>query len=261
MSHEATEQPKMSKALSTPLSSDLELVFFHVGDDIELPKMLVTSIKSTNPLATITQLTDVTSPAVPGVHTIHRHPIKRDALMMARAGAYAQLKPTGTLRLFIDTDMLVVNELFTSDFNERSEIYLCRRHFDRHSLVNINFRGMNMREYADKTLDEAWPFLGCFIATRTDKWLAKAYQTMIGFEEKYQSWYGDQTALRMLAEEGMEITGTVSEREYAHLFDGNTSETLRLIKDNQIKIIHFKGNRKQYMPELASLLFNWKNAC
>lgn len=243
------------------LTDELELVFFHVGDDVEMPAMLVASIKATNPRAAITQLTDLTSPIVRGVHTVHRNPITRDALMMARADAYARLKPTGALRLFIDTDMLVVNEIDANHFSEQMEIYLCRRHFNRNSLVSINFRDMNMREYAGKTLDQAWPFLGCFIATRTDKWLSRVYQTMLRFEDKYQSWYGDQTALRMLAEEEIRITGMVSERDYAHLFDGNTSEILKLIESKQIKILHFKGSRKQHMPAVASLLFNWTREC
>jgi len=242
-------------------SDDLEFVFFHVGDDIELPAMLVTSIKATNPLAAITQLTDLTSPVVPGVHTVNRHAIRRDALMMARADSYARLKPTGALRLFIDTDMLVVSEIHANHFNEQLEIYLCRRHFDRNSPVNISFRDMNMRENTGKTLDQAWPFLGCFIATRTDKWLSWIYQKMLRLEKKYQSWYGDQTALRVLAEQEIGITGTVSERDYAYLFDGNTREIFKLLNNKQIKILHFKGNRKQYMQTVASLLFNWKKAC
>jgi len=120
---------------------------------------------------------------------------------------------------------------------------------------------MNMRENTGKTLDQAWPFLGCFIATRTDKWLSWIYQKMLRLEKKYQSWYGDQTALRVLAEQEIGITGTVSERDYAYLFDGNTREIFKLLNNKQIKILHFKGNRKQYMQTVASLLFNWKKAC
>jgi hypothetical protein len=251
----------LSLSYSESRGASLEFVFFHIGDNTELPAMLVASIKASNPLAAITQLTDLTSPIVPGVHTVHRYLIRRDALMMARADAYARLKPTGALRLFIDTDMLVVNEIHANHFNEQLDIYLCRRHFDRNRPVNISFRDMSMQEYAGKTLDHVWPFLGCFIATRTDKWLSWVYKTMLGFEDKYQSWYGDQTALRMLAEKEARITGMVSEQNYAHLFDGNTSEIFKLIDKEKIKIFHFKGNRKQYMPTVASLLFNRTKAC
>ena len=238
-------------------AASLEFVFFHVGENIELPATLVASIKISNPSAKIVQLTDLTSPVITAVDTAHRYPVNRDAIMMARAEAYANLAPTGALRVFLDTDMLVVNRINPNDFDS-SKIYLCKRFFEKNNKVNINFRGMGMREYAGKTLDQAWPYLGCFMAARDNQLLKKIYKLMLELEPKYQVWYGDQTALRIFAESNVSSVREVSEFEYAHLFDVDNEGIADHVKRKAIKIIHFKGARKIFIPEVAINQFKGK---
>ena len=109
---------------------DIEFVFFHVGTDLSLPRFLINSIRKTNPESTITQLSDASSPQLTDIDQIYRYEFSHQAMMMARAEAYANLPPSGAIRVFLDTDMLVVNEITPSLFSTAAEIYLCRRYFD-----------------------------------------------------------------------------------------------------------------------------------
>ena len=234
---------------------DIEFVFFHVGEDISLPSSLVSSIKQTNPKSTILQLTDLVSPEVNGVNEVHRYQLPTEFIMMARSEAYANLPSSTNLRVFLDTDMLVVNELQTQEFQETCDVYFCRRFYDTDRPVNIDFRDMAMHEYSGVTMGEAWPFLGCFIASRDSTYLGKIHGEMKRLDSKYQKWYGDQIALAKLARQGYANVGEVSEEVYAHLYDGNLEKLMSSIFQGAVKIIHFKGIRKQHLQKVAMAIF------
>jgi len=234
---------------------DIEFVFFHVGTDLSLPRFLINSIRKTNPESTITQLSDASSPRLTDTDQIYRYEFSHQAMMMARAEAYANLPPSGAIRVFLDTDMLVVNEITPSLFSTAAEIYLCRRYFDKEKLVNINFGGMEMTEYSGVTLDTAWPYLGCFLATRNQHCLEIIYQLMKEMTPKYQHWYGDQIALRQLAERQDIKLASVSENYFGHLCD-NVTDMMKGIRDRTIKILHFKGSRKNKIGLLYDSILN-----
>lgn len=234
---------------------DIEFVFFHVGADLSLPRFLINSIRKTNPESTITQVSDASSPQLTDTDQIYRYEFSHQAMMMARAEAYANLPPSGAIRVFLDTDMLVVNEITPSLFSSAAEIYLCRRYFDKEKLVNVNFRGMEMTEYSGVTLDTAWPYLGCFMATRQQYCLQVIYQLMTEMAPKYQNWYGDQIALRQLTERQEMKLASVSENHFGHLCD-NLAYTMNGIRDRAIKVLHFKGTRKNKLGLLYDSIFS-----
>ena len=234
--------------------NDLEFVFFHVGTDLSLPSFLIKSIRKTNPGSTVTQLSDTSSPQLTDTDRIYRYEFSHQAMMMARAEAYANLPASGAMRVFLDTDMLVVNEITPAMFSTAADIYLCRRYFDKEKLVNVNFRGMAMAEYSGVTLDIAWPYLGCFLATRSQHCLQIIYQSMKKMAPKYQNWYGDQIALKELSNRSDIKLASLSENHFGHLSDG-LAETMQGVINKSIYILHFKGNRKSRLGEFYATIF------
>jgi len=68
------------------------IAFFWVGDDISTPEYLVKSIRLTcGEGIKIIQLTDITTPAVPGVTSVMRNSLS-EYIMVARLQAYSQLR-------------------------------------------------------------------------------------------------------------------------------------------------------------------------
>lgn len=225
--------------------------FFHIGKDVRQPTLMAASIRTTNPLARIRQLTDISTPQVDGVDECHRIEGDRSSLMLFRAKAYSLARLADGVNLFVDTDMLVLREISSEEFDSAKQFFVCRRHFNRDALVNINFHGMQMNEFAGKTLDTAWPYLGCFIAARRSGALHEIYEAMQKLPQKYQYWYGDQIALKYCATKLSGSIGSVSEYQYAFLPDDECAVEAACL-DDRVKIIHFKGARKKMMSDAAS---------
>lgn len=225
--------------------------FFHSGLDTKLPECLVRSIKISNPTAKIRQLSDLDTPLIAGVDDCVRLAGSKEHIMLFRARAYAELKFDDALNIFVDTDMLVIRQISPHSFPP-GKITVCERFFDKNSMVNTDFKGMGMFEYVNKSLYEAWPYLGCFLATRTSAPLVELYYLMQSLEPKYKDWYGDQIALKSYVEREKEKICTVSERRFAYLPDSMNDWGL-VCEDDDICLVHFKGLRKKLMPEFFRL--------
>jgi hypothetical protein len=218
-------------------------VFFHVGDDIAMPTAMVFSIRAHNPDATIVQVSDHQTPAVPGVSRVFVTQGNRQYLMQWRTNAFAELGLTEPA-MYMDTDMIVRHPISPSALLKGwGPVAMTRREFNRDAVFNPRQRGQDYSEYEGKTLDQVYPYVGCCtIASDWGVWadLAEMYNVL---PDKFCVWYGDQEVLR-------EYSKRVKVQDLPESYYACLPEFLPQHSDPAI--VHYKGARKALMPNVAA---------
>jgi len=215
-------------------------VFFHVGPDLTMPTAMVASLRKHNPGAEIIQVTDHQTPTVPGVTWTHPTAGDPQLLMLWRTKAFAALQLEQPA-LYMDTDMIVRRPLFPELLLGEAVIAVTRRSFQKDAPFNVKQRGQDYSEHAGKSLDVAYPYIGCCTITPdAGAWeiLAEMYDRL---EPKFKAWYGDQEVLREYVNQLW--PGNVAhlpEHQYACLPEHMDTHT------NPV-IVHYKGKRKELM--------------
>ena len=232
------EDLKGNKETKTPT-----FVFFHVGDDIFQPQKMVSSIRASNPDAKIIMCTDDTTPDVLGVDRKHVAPADRSRLMISRLAGFTTLgleEPA----IYLDTDMLVQDEIDPVAILGDKDAVFCRREFGRDWNIATEINGINISEYEGKTLDQVYPFVACASVTRDAKPWAKMLELLSMLDSKFHIWYGDQEAIKLYATMNPEGTAGMGESVYGCLPEMINPET-------PPKIIHFKGSERKKLFEAA----------
>ncbi len=225
--------------------------FFHIGSDTTCPQMLVDSIRKFNTNPEIVLCTDSHSPMIRGVTRRLEFDGNPDQIMIFRLKSFAN-SGIGHPAIYLDTDMLCMKPFDPSTLLEDKDLYLCERYFDKNSLFNGNFRGMNYLEYDKKPMGEVYPYLACAtIAKNSEIWIELA-DVCEGMSEKFQIWYGDQEALKIIAKrKSNEQLGFMPEHTYACL-----PEEISYI--SQATFLHFKGaKRKSLMLEFYKKIMSF----
>ena len=204
-------------------------VFLHVGDDISYPQKMVKSLLRYNPNANVIMCTDKNTPDVMGITERREFDLNRDEMMTSRLKAFAELR-LGEPALYIDTDMIFIDEVNVRELLGDNEIAMCRREFAKNAIFNVEQRGMRFDEHKDKTIDEVYPYIGCATATRDGDVWKRLYGMLDGMDKKYRRWYGDQEALREYAKANK--IGEMPESVIGCLPE---------YKEHQAKIVHYKG--------------------
>jgi len=209
-------------------------VFFHVGEDLTLPTSLVRSILAHNPGAEIVQVTDRDTPTIPGVTWSHAADVDRERLMLSRTSAWADLgldEPA----LYLDTDMIVNGPISPVRALGEGLVAMCRRSYSRDAYFNPHQRGLDFSEYAGKTMDEVYPYVGCCTITLDAGVWADLTEMYYALPEKFWRWYGDQEVLREYAKRHPVVD--LPEEVWAGLpeFGGHPL------------ITHYKGARKKLL--------------
>lgn len=227
-------------------------VFFHVGDNVSAPKLLVKSIRKSNPGSTVIMCTDHNTPKIGNVDKTLVTRCDTSKLMTSRVNAFKELN-LQTPAVYLDTDILVTGRIPQLETMTASSVMLCRRSFMRDSVFNTGFRGYDYREHSGKTLDQVYPFLACFTITGSGLFWGEIALILDKLDEKYAIWYGDQEAIRKWAENrGMQQAKALKESTVACLPEYVQKDMLPLC-------IHFKGaQRKELMLLWADKLFNEK---
>jgi hypothetical protein len=224
----------------------VDFAFFHIGEDLSLPTMLVNSIKKTNPKSKVIQLSDSMTDQVSQTDEIQKFSGNKDKIMYFRAEAYLQSNfknPT----LFIDTDMLVIREINVDDIFKNKDFVFCERYFD--SRINPNYLiHHKLEENIGKTWKQFCPYLGCLIGAKNKKIFQEIYKNYNKLDQKYHQWNGDQMALHETYKKFKNI-GLVSEKNYAYPI--SVGENF-----NEVFIIHFKGNAKDKMLDFYEKLLS-----
>lgn len=210
----------------------MRFVFFHVGDDIALPTKMVASIHAHNPGAEVIQVTDGYTPTIPGVTTTVVMDIDRRHLMLARTAAWANLG-LDSPALYLDTDMIVNAPIDVEGALGKGVVAMCRRTFNRDAIFNAHQRGQDFSEYAGKTLNELYPYVGCCTITADWGVWADLTEMYLALPDKFKVWYGDQEVLREYAKRHKVVD--LPEHEWACLPEYMAGRPL---------ITHYKGQRK-----------------
>jgi len=217
--------------------------FFHIGSDSSYPQMLVDSIRKFNSNAEIIYCTDRHSPVINGVTRRLEFIGNPNEMMTYRLKSFAN-SGISEPAIYLDTDMLCLKSFDPAKILENKEIYVCQRSFNKESLFNGNFRGMNYLEYDQMTLGQVYPYLACATITRNSGMWAELADACDSLSEKFKIWYGDQEALKIIVKKkSSDQLGLIPEHTYACL-----PEITNYLP--QAIFLHFKGAaRKGLMRE------------
>jgi hypothetical protein len=239
----------------------MHVVFFFVGSDISEPTMMVNSLRKIDPTATVVQCCDYVTRAIPGVSEVRRFKIGNSKrLMIDRVAAFSQYSPPEPA-VYVDTDMLWLKKINLSDSLGDRDVILCKRSFNVDSLFNTEvklssefggYKGSDLvyfEEHKSQTLGAVFPYLACFsIARNGDKFWGELLETLESLPEKYQYWYGDQEAMRLVVDKvGAPKFGFAGENVVACLPE-------YLSTNPGPALIHFKGRRKVQMETFYQAL-------
>jgi hypothetical protein len=169
--------------------------------------------------------------------------VDRDNLMYSRVKAYAETYATVIVPvMYLDTDMLVQDNIIVRDLLQGKDATFCRRSFDRDAQFNIEQRGIKFPEYEGKTLDQLYPYVGCAVVAKSNQVWKDLLAIYEGLDEKFKRWYGDQEALRIYAEKYPERVSEIDEAVYGSLPERKVEDAV---------ILHFKGEGRKKLFEVA----------
>ena len=90
----------------------IDFYFFHIGDETDLPYMMINSIRKTNKDSRIFQLTDKKTNKIQITDDCYRFDGNENSIMKFRMEAYSKtLLNQNRFSIFLDTDMLVLKEI------------------------------------------------------------------------------------------------------------------------------------------------------
>jgi hypothetical protein len=218
-------------------------VFLHVGFDLTMPTLLVRSLRTVHGQAEIIQCSDQSSPVVGGVDAVHRIAGDTGNLMTFRLASFAGLNRSCPA-FYLDTDMLCVKPLDPEASLDGCDVAVCSREFNRDDRLNLRFKGLDLSEYAGKTLGEVYPFVACATVSRSGSFWADCLANLGALNPKFHYWYGDQEAIRNVVRSGKYRTAFLPESVYGCLPEWRPPTPPSLF--------HFKGpGRKPIMLEYA----------
>ena len=187
-----------------------------------------------------------TNPIEGSDQTFEAKEIPIDTIMYARLWAYEQAaKAFQEQLIFLDTDMLITKPIQSSACS--TSTVLCRRSFNNDAQGAIQAQTpdglINFGFDPSQTIGELFPYLGCYLETASHEFLVAARAFLSGQSRELQQWYGDQLAIKEVAQQEPYIIKEVSEQTHACL-----PEKLGLSAIDEVHILHFKGQRKKQMP-------------
>jgi hypothetical protein len=189
-----------------------------------LAEIMVRSVKSAMPNAEIVHMADPSTPKVRGVDTVIRREIKAPWIMHYRLDHLRHF-PEGDA-MFIDTDAVVQRDT-SGVFDKPFDVALTRR------------RGPILVD--GKDIVPEMPFNSGVMFSRSMEFWEDVYAHCDTLSEKLKHWFGDQVALKVVAESGKYKVLDLTCDEY------NYSPN-RIDEDvSQKYIVHMKGKRKQWM--------------
>lgn len=185
----------------TLAGASFAVAFFWVGPNIDVPSALVKSCELLGVTERI-QLTDQSTPKVPGVTRVVRLNLPTD-LMLARVMAYAQLECPG-LVLYVDADSLLL-QAELSGLGNRSEgteprllIYPRQHDF----LLNHNYPEY-YPEFEDKMAKDVMPYLfGAMVGLNCSRIFLAIVENLVRLPPRFHRWFGDQVALAQVVQRG-----------------------------------------------------------
>ncbi len=233
--------------------ANFDFVFFWKGSDIECPQTLVRSIRIIYGNTTrIVQLSDRDTPQVPGASELIGRSVHPD-MMLSRLEACAKFSLSRPA-VFLDADMLVIDRFELPALREK-DVVLLKREQNATAPINPNYPE-HYPEFVGKSLGEVMPFVASFIATANNRFFSDLLEVALALPERFHRWYGDQMALKRLAERKKYRIKEVSES----IFSLPTKSALgrnEIIssRTSGVRLLHFKGPKvKRFQADTCDAL-------
>ena len=227
-----------------------QIVFFWVGNSIEIPSYLVKTARLIykNEVKVI-QLSDHSTEKIQEIDKINIIKITNN-MMVDRVNAYSTVKTKNNRTLFLDADSLCLNKI---NFNEyKKAIYLTKR--KTNFLINYN-NPEHYPEFINKRFCDVMPYLfGSILIINKENFFNKLLSILKKLPDRFHRWYGDQYALKIIYDQD-DIKFNFINREFLYIveLDGVTKK-INLELNEDIKILTFKGPTKKYIKTIFKKL-------
>ena len=214
----------------------LQIGFLYVGPVLPIPQIMVASLKKSMPHARLVQMTDAATLPVPGVDEVIRKPQTDDRFMCYRL-LHLRDFPRGNT-VFLDVDVVVQRDL-SPLFDDPFDV------------------GLTYRDESDRSLRlspeirERMPFNTGVMMARASGWSfwEEAYEYSLTLPKSDQCWFGDQLAIRHIAEKSALHVA----RYPCALYNYSPWQVDEDYSDKYV--VHYKGDqRKLWMLEAAGVL-------
>ena len=232
------------------------IVFFWIGENTEIPQILVNSIRLVmgNEI-NVVQLTNRSTNEVEGVNDIKRFNLSNQ-IMIARLEAYSQYVPQTENTFFCDADSIFINKLKLPE-NNSNKIFLSPRKND--FKINNTYPEF-YEEFVDKTANEVMPFLFCAISTKGNQkfFFETLLETCKKLPERFHRWYGDQYSLFLATKDKLDNFKLLEPNIYQHeIKESLLPSYLKKIYNEGVQMLHFKGPHSKIFQEQALILLNY----
>jgi hypothetical protein len=232
----------------------LNVVFFHVGDDISMPNIMVRSVRKHNPDANIIQATDLETPQVEGIDEVRRFPGQARSIMLFRMECFSKID-TSTPCWFLDTDMVCLKRLALPETGgvDRT-VAVLERKFNLDAKLPRSANGVDLSRYRERPIGKVFPYVGCVVFLSNSDFWNECLEEYYKLDDALRNWWGDQEALKRVVRKkdrlnllksllpffgpGTEKVIKLPETTYACLPEFETSAEKPFL-------LHFKGPRKE----------------
>lgn len=232
------------------------IVFFWIGEKVEIPQVLVNSIRLVmgNEI-NVVQLTNKSTKQVEGVNEVKRFDLSNQ-IMVARLEAYSRYVPQTENTFFCDADSIFINKLKLPE-NNTNKIFLSPRKMDfKISSTYPEF----YEEFVGKTANEVMPFLFGAIAIKGNqqKFFKEILNISLHLPERFHRWYGDQYALKQYIDKGFDEFEKLNLETYLNiLYEPLTPSYLKKVFEKKVQLITFKGPHSKIYLEQSLILLNF----
>lgn len=220
----------------------MDVCFLHIGEDLGLPAIMVASVRKVLGAVRIVQFTDGETPKVPGVNDVIRKSFEERLLMTFRLEHMADFDHQEAI--FLDTDIVVMHDIrcvFERDF----DVALTRRE----GTIPFLSPGAYAKYFPSGNVVDYMPYnSGVIFSTANDYW-AKCLEVCRNLPTDLQIWFGDQIAIKAVADSGDYVVADLSCDEF------NYSPVSAEDRPENAHILHFKGRRKEWMRQYSAQSF------
>ena len=231
-----------------------KVCFFHVGESIDAPSMMVESLRlaySGAPQGVeVVQVSSPSTPRVEGVdHFLVVPEVQGRDLMMARMHGYLKASESFASDVaYVDTDMLFVRPIEVPIYDIGSAV-LCRRSWtgSLNSDIGTPWGVISFPEYKGQDLDSVMPFLACFVVASGGSFWRQCWGLAQELDDRHKRWYGDQIVLREVSK----LIRPVCVNEWTHAC---LPEFTGQVDRSQVVAMHYKGQRKVKMSKHLDML-------
>ncbi len=214
--------------------------------------LFVSSIKKHYPNCNIIQCSDLDTPKIKGTNSIFREKIHINKIMEGRMFSYSKLNLKNT-SIFLDTDMLLVRKIPFELFIDKADVFLLKRSFYLDSRLPKLFRGQIYENHLHGTLEDIYPYIGCFVISKNNKFWKDCYKIYKRFDNNYKFWFGDQKVLREIVEKNLYNFTFLNESDFA-------CPPQCVLENKPPFLLHFKGKQqKSLIKEYYDHMYTKKN--